>query len=85
MTVNIQSKAPHLWLLILGLLDANPLRCSVSAPAAAQMGVPETSDSEGDLGEIGGIGMDVDSEGDEDESIPESARKARKRRICAVA
>ena len=59
----------------------------VSAPAT-QLGVPvveDTSDNEGDLGEIGGIGsMDVDSEGDEDESIPESARKAKKRRIHAI-
>ncbi|KAF8224357.1 hypothetical protein L208DRAFT_1312061 [Tricholoma matsutake] len=76
MTDKIHSKAPHLWLLISGLLDANPLWCHVSAPAA-QMGVPDTSDSEGDLGEIGGIGIEVDSEGDEDESIPESARKAK--------
>jgi hypothetical protein len=83
MTGKIQSKAPHLWLLISGLLDANPLQCHVSAPAA-QMGVPDASDSEGDLGEIGGIGIDVDSEGDEDESVPESVRKAKKRRICAI-
>ena len=61
--------------------------CRVSAPAT-QLGVPvveDTSDNEGDLGEIGGIGsMDVDSEGDEDESIPESVRKAKKRCICAI-
>ena len=69
MTDKIQSKAPHLWLLILGLLDANPLQCHMSAPAAQMglMGVLDTSDSEGDLGEIGEIGMDVDSEGDKGE------------------
>jgi hypothetical protein len=83
MTDKIQSKAPHLWLLISGLLDANPLWHRVSAPAA-QMGVPDTSDSEGDLGEIGEIGIDVESEGGEDESIPESVRKAKKRRIRAI-
>jgi hypothetical protein len=54
MTDKIQSKAPHLWLLISGLLNAHPLWRHVSAPAA-QMGVPDTSDSEGDLGRLGGL------------------------------
>ena len=87
MTDKIQSKAPHLWLLISGLLDANPLWCHMSAPAT-QLGVSvveDTSDNEGDLGEIGRIGsMDVDSKGDEDKSIPESARKVKKRHIHAI-
>ena len=87
MSDNIQSKAPYLWLLVLGLLDANLLWCHVSAPTA-QMGAmvtADTSDNEGDLREIGGVGMDVDSEGDEDKSIPEPKRKAKKRHICQCA
>ncbi|KAF8230771.1 hypothetical protein L208DRAFT_1378389 [Tricholoma matsutake] len=71
---------------ISGLLDANLLWCHVSTPTA-QMGAKvtvDTSDNEGDLGEIGGVGMDADSEGDKDKSITEPERKAKKRCIHAI-
>ena len=58
----------------------------MSVPTA-QMGATvaaNTSDNEGDLGEIRGVDMDVNSEGDEDESITESKRKAKKRQIWAI-